>query len=51
MLNPLYFTGRTLLMGFSINLESHNINHANSEIIIQPNVLQFGSEYQFQKKS
>ena len=30
MINPYYFLDENLKIGFKINLESHNINHANS---------------------
>ena len=37
MINPYYFTDRTLQVGFKINLDSHHTNHANSKITILPN--------------
>ena len=36
-INPYYFGDETLKIGFKINLESHNINHANSFLNIIPN--------------
>ena len=30
MINPHYFIDENLKIGFKINLESHNISHANS---------------------
>ena len=30
MIHPYYLTDENLKIGFKINLESHNINHANS---------------------
>ena len=30
MINPYFFTDENLKIGFKINLESHNVNHANS---------------------
>ena len=37
MINPYYFIDENLKIGFKINLESHNINHANSFLNIEPN--------------
>ena len=37
MLNPFYFTDRNLQVGFKIDLDSHQINHANSKLTITPN--------------
>ena len=31
VINPYYFTDRNLKVGFKINLDSHNINHAYSK--------------------
>ena len=36
MINPYQFTDGNLKIGFKINLESHNINHANSLSNIEP---------------
>ena len=41
MLNPFYFTDRTLQVGFNMGLESHHINHANTKIIVKPNFPEF----------
>ena len=30
MINPYYFTDEKIKIGFKINLDSHNFNHANS---------------------
>ena len=37
MINPYYFIDENLKYGFKINLESHNINHANSLLNILSN--------------
>ena len=37
MINPYYFIDENLKIGFKINLESHNINHATSLLKIIPN--------------
>ena len=42
MPNPYYFTDRALQVGFNINLDSHIINHANSETNIKPNFPELG---------
>ena len=42
MINPYYFIDESLKIGFKINLESHNINHANSSLNITPNFPDFG---------
>ena len=51
MINPYYFTGRNLKVGFKINLDSHNINHLNSKFTITPNHSEFGIEVRYIKKS
>ena len=50
MINPYYFTDRNLKIGFKINLDSHNINHANSKVTITPNFPEFGIEFCYNKK-
>ena len=47
MINPYYFTDRDLQIGFNINLDSHNINHANSILTITPNFSEFGIEIRY----
>ena len=42
MNNPYNFTNENLTIGFKINLESHNINDANSVSTIIPISLDFG---------
>ena len=37
-------------IGFKINLESHNISHANSILTITPNFPEFGIEFRFNNK-
>ena len=44
MINPYYFINEKLIVGFKINLESHNINHANSISTITPNFPDIGIE-------
>ena len=48
-LNPSYFTDRNLKVGYTINLDSHHINHANSELFITPNYLEFGIDVRYIK--
>ena len=45
MINPYYFIDEKLKNGFKINLESHNISHANSILNITPNFQEFGIEF------
>ena len=50
MINPFYFIDETLKIGFKINLESHNITHANSFLNIVPNFSKFGIEFRLFNK-
>ena len=50
MNNPCYFIDKNLKNGFKINLESHNISHANSILTITPNFPEFGIEYRYISK-
>ena len=50
MLNALYFTDRNLRVGFKIDLDSHQINDANSKITITPNYPEFGIEVRYFNK-
>ena len=50
MINPYYFTDRTLKVGFKINLDSHHINHANSKLTVTPNYPEFGIEVRYISK-
>ena len=43
-LNPYYFTDRIIRVGLKIELDSHNINHANSKLNIKPIYPEFGLE-------
>ena len=50
MINPYYFIDKNLKIGFKINLESHNISHANSILTILPKFLEFGIELRYINK-
>ena len=50
MINPYYFTDRTLRVAFKINSDSHHINHANSKLTITPNFPEFGIEVRYINK-
>ena len=50
MINPYYFLDENLKNGFKINLESHNISHANSILIITPKFPDFGIKYRYINK-
>ena len=50
MINPYYFTDRSLQVGFKINLDSHHINHLNSKLTITPNFKEFGIEVRYINK-
>ena len=50
MINPYYFTGRNLKVGFNITLESHHVNHANSKLTITPNYPELGIEVRYVNK-
>ena len=47
MINPYYFIGENLKNGFKINLESHNISHANSILTIKPKYPNSGIDYRY----
>ena len=49
MINPYYFIDRNLKNGFKINLESHNISHANSILTITCKYPEIGFEYRYNK--
>ena len=51
MIYPYFFTDRNLKVGFKINLDSHNINHANSKLTITPNYPEFGIEIRYINKT
>ena len=50
MVNPYYFIDENLKIGFRNNLESHNINHANSLLNIEPNFPDIGIETRYINK-
>ena len=50
MINPYYFTDRNLKVGFTNNLDSHHINHANSKLTITLNCPEFGIEVRYNNK-
>ena len=50
MIYPYYFIDENLKIGFKINLESHNINHANSLLNIEPNFPDIGIETRYINK-
>ena len=50
MINPNYFTNRVVQVGFNITLESYHFNHANCNIIIKPNYLEFGIQVRYINK-
>ena len=50
MINPYYFIDENLKNGFKINLESHNISHANSILIITPKFPESGFDYRYNNK-
>ena len=50
MINPYYFIDENLKIGFKINLESHNNNHAKSLLNIQPNFPDIGTETRYINK-
>ena len=47
MINPYYFIDENLKNVFKINLESHNINHANSLLNVVPNFPDIGIETRY----
>ena len=50
MINPYYFIDENLKIGFKINLESHNINHASSTLTITRNFSEFSIEFRYINK-
>ena len=50
MINPYYFIDENLKIGFKINLESHNINHANSLLNVIPHFPDIGIETRYINK-
>ena len=50
MLNPYYFTDKNLKVGFKIDLDGHDINHANSKLTITPIYPEFGFKVRYINK-
>ena len=50
MINPYYFIDINLKIGFKIDLESHNISHANSILNITPKFPEYGIEVRYINK-
>ena len=50
MINPYYFIDENLRIGCKSNLESHNCNHANSILNIEPNFPDIGIETRYINK-
>ena len=50
MINPYYFSDRNLKVAYKINLDSHNLHHANSKITISSNFENTGIEFRFINK-
>ena len=50
MNNRNYFADKNLKFGFKINLDSLNINHANSKLTITQNYTEFGIEVRYINK-
>ena len=50
MINPYYFIDENFKEGFRINLEIHNISHANSILTITPKFPEFGIEFRYINK-
>ena len=50
MINAYYFIDKNLKTGFKINLESHNISHANSILTIRCKYPEIGIEYRYINK-
>ena len=47
LINPYYFIDKNLKNGFKINLDSHNISHANSILTITSKYSEIGIEYRY----
>ena len=50
MINPYYFTDEKVKIGFKINLESHNINHASCILNIIPKFADIGNKSRYINK-
>ena len=47
MLNPYYLTDTKLKVGYKNTLDSHHINHANSNLTFTPNYPEIGIEVRY----
>ena len=47
MINPFFFTDRSLKLGFDIKLDSHHNNHTNSKLNIKPKKKKIGIEIRY----
>ena len=50
MLDPYFFTDRSLGVGFKTTLDSHHINHTNSKLTNTTNYPEFGIEFRYINK-
>ena len=50
MINPYYFTDGKLKTDFKVNLDSHNVIHANSILTIIPKFPEFGIQFRYFNK-
>ena len=50
MINLYHFTDTTIKVGHKITLESHQISHGNSKLIINPNFPEFGIDFSYINK-
>ena len=50
MINPIYFTDRTLRVGFNLKLDCHHINHSNSKLTSNPSHREFDIETRYVNK-
>ena len=46
-IDPYYFTGRDIQLGFNINFDSDNIDYATSISTLTPNFSEFGIEFRY----
>ena len=51
MINPYYFTDRSLKVAYKINLDSHNLHYTDSKLTISPTFQEFGIEFRFINKN
>ena len=50
MMNPYYFIDENLKIRFEINLQTHNISHANTILNFTPNFPEIGIEFRYNVK-